>query len=171
MNFLKRLLAWLSGKSKPEKRPSGQYQEVHVKITPRQINEIMARREREQNERIAAAEVRLKEWLGFMLREKGDLEFTWDSGNDEAFVTFKAKTEAEEDNFCDLEEYIIDKLDIPDAGEFQMNGRGTIYIGGDSVRARYSSTMKAIVDYDEATEKEIYSEEERDSGDKILFSV
>jgi hypothetical protein len=70
-----------------------------------------------------------------------------------------------------LEEYIIDKLDIPDAGEFTMNGSGMIYIADNAVKAKYSSIMKAVIDYDETTEEEIYSEEEQSSDDKVLFDI
>ena len=52
-----------------------------------------------------------------------------------------------------------------------MAGSGTIYINDNLVRAKSSSTKKAIIDYYEETEQEIYSEEEQDSGDKILFEV
>lgn len=131
----------------------------------------MARWEKERQERIQAAELRLKDWVATMVKEKGGLPFTWESGNDEAFVTFKDSSEAEQENFQDLEEYIVDKLNIPDAGEFEMTGSGTVYIDDNFVKAKYSSTMKAIIDYDEETEQEVYSEEEEDSGDKVLFSL
>lgn len=134
-------------------------------------SDYMARWEKERQERTQATEQRLKDWIISSVKEKGSLPFTWESGNDEAFVTFKDNTEAEADNFQDLEEYIIDKLDIPDAGEFEMVGSGTMYINDNLVRAKYSSTIKAIIDYNEETEQEIYSEEEQDSGDKILFAV
>ena len=131
----------------------------------------MARWEKEREERIIAAEEILKDWVIISLKEKGKLPFTWESGNDEAFVTFQDKTATNENNFEDLEEYIIDKLDIPDAGEFQMNGNGTIYIENNFARVKYSSTMKATIDFNEETEEEIFSEEEHDSGDKVLFAV
>jgi hypothetical protein len=134
-------------------------------------NDYMARWEKERQQRIQAAESRLKDWVIASVKEKGSLSFSWESGNDEAFVTFKDSTEMEEENYQDLEEYIVDKLDIPDAGEFEMTGSGTVYIDGNLVRAKYTSTMKAIIDYDEGTEKEVYSEEEEDSGDKVLFTL
>lgn len=134
-------------------------------------NDYMARWEKEREERIIAAESRLKDWVVTSLKKKGNLAFSWESGNDEAFVTFQDKADSEEENFEDLEEYIVDKLDIPDAGEFQMNGSGTIYLENNLVRAKYSSVMKAIIDFNEETEEEIYSEEEHDSGDKALFSI
>lgn len=140
-------------------------------LTPMVGENYMVRRDKEREERIMAAEKRLKSWVITSLKEKGSLPFSWESGNDEAFVTFHDKANTSEDNFEDLEEYIIDKLDIPDAGEFQMNGSGTIYLENNSARVKYSSTMKATIDFNEETEEEIFSEEELDSGDKVLFAV
>ncbi len=145
--------------------------EQKVEAIKRSGDNYMARYEKEREERIVAAEARLKDWMVTSLEEKGTLPFSWESGNDEAFVSFQDKTESEEDNFEDLEEYIIAKLEIPDAGEFQMNGNGTIYIDSNVVKAKYSSTMKALVDFNEETEEEIYSEEEQDSGEKVLFTL
>jgi len=143
----------------------------HTPPTQDQINDYMSRWEKERNERIKEAESKLKDWIIRSIRDKGSLEFTWESGNDEAFVTFKDSNEAEEDTFQELEEYIIDKLDIPDAGEFRMDGRGVLYLADDAVKAKYSSVMKGVVDYDEETDTEVYSEEVLDSGDKVLFGV
>jgi hypothetical protein len=131
----------------------------------------MSRWDKEREERIKATEERLKGWVTASLMENGSLPFSWESGGDEAFVTFQNKTDAEEDNFQDLEEYIIDKLEIPDAGEFQMNGSGTIYMENNFAKAKYSSTMKEMIDFNEETEEEIFSEEEQDSGDIILFTI
>jgi hypothetical protein len=137
---------------------------------PPVATDYMARWDRERQERMQAAELRLKDWLVAAVREKGSLSFTWESGNDEAFVTFPDSNESNERQFWDLEEYITDRLEIPDAGEFAMTGSGEVYIDGNVLRARYQSTMKAIVDYDEENEQEIYSDEEQDSGDTVLFS-
>jgi len=52
-----------------------------------------------------------------------------------------------------------------------MDGSGTLYLADNLVKAKYSSIMKGIIDYDEATDTEIYSEEEHDSADKVLFTV
>ena len=145
----------------------------HQKVEPTTPtnDDYLAIWEKERQERIIAAEERLKGWVAKSLKEKGILPFSWESGSDEAFVTFQDKTDADEENFQDLEEYIIDKLDIPDAGEFQMNGSGTIYIENNLVKAKYSSTIKTIIDFNEETEEEVFSEEEQDSGDQVLFSL
>ena len=172
MSLISWLLSKVFGKRNVEKQaPVKQPSANDNQTTPRQLNDYMARWEKERNERIKAAEERLKGWIILSIREKGSLAFTWESGNDEAFVTFKDSNEAEEDNFQDLEEYIIDKLDIPDAGEFRMDGSGTLYLADNHVKAKYSSIIKGITDYDEETDAVTYSEEEHDSGDKALFMV
>jgi hypothetical protein len=133
-------------------------------------DEYIARAEKERQERIRSAELRLKDWIVALIAEKGSLQFSWESGNDEAFVTFKDWSEPEADTFQDLEEFIVDKLGIPDAGEFEMTGSGMIYLDGNMVKAKYSSAMKAIIDYDEKTDQVVYSEEEeKDNGDEVLF--
>ncbi len=163
MSLISSLLAKLFGKDNGDKQKSLN--------RPASAQDYMNRIENERNERIKSREASIKNWMLNSVREKGNLAFSWESGSDEAFVTFKDSNEAEQDNYEDLEQYIIDKLDIPDAGEFKMNGNGTIYIDGDLVKAKYASTMKGIIDYDEATETEIYSEEIVDSGDKVLFAI
>lgn len=142
-----------------------------IRISQSTVDDYLARWETERQERMQAAEVRLKDWLVSLLKKEGNLTFSWESGNDEAFVTVKHKEATEEENVEDLEEYLIDKLEIPDAGEFRMDGRGTIYIEGNFVRAKYSSVMKGVIDYNEETEEEIFSEEVEDKGDRILFQI
>lgn len=160
MGLISDLLKKIFGNNQHKAEPSIQPNDNYI-----------ARWEKERQERIIAAEARLKDWVITSLRKKGSLPFSWESGNDEAFVTFQDRTDIDEDNFEDLEEYIIDKLDIPDAGEFQMNGSGTIYLENNLAKVKYSSTMKATIDFNEETEEEIFSEEELDSGDKVLFTI
>jgi hypothetical protein len=150
--------------------PSQQPVQPQANDTPI-FNSYMQRWEQERQARIKETEARLKDWIIISVQEKGGLEFSWESGNDEVFITFKDTNEEEKDNYYDLEDYVIDQLDIPDAGEFQMNGSGTIYIADNLVRAKYSSVMKGLIDYNEETEEEIYGEEEEDSGDKMLFAI
>jgi hypothetical protein len=160
MSLISKFLDFFSGNNQQE-----------IKST-KPTNNYVSVWENERNERIKASEERLKNWLITILKEKEKLPFSWKSGNDEAFVTFQDTNDVEENNFQDLEEYMIDKLEIPDAGEFQMKGIGKIYLSGSIVGVKYSSTMKEIIDFNEETEEEIYSEvEEQDSGDIILFAV
>ncbi len=119
------------------------------------------------------------EWPGFkeqlvkLLKEKTEIKFSWESGGDEAFLTFEDfAAEAQNHENYELEDFIIEKLDIPSAGEFSMKGVGILYIADNKVRAKYVSEMKEVVDYDEEKEEEIYGDEEiKDEGDEILFAV
>jgi hypothetical protein len=70
-----------------------------------------------------------------------------------------------------MEEYIVNKLEIPDAGEFSMTGQGSMYIEGRFVKAKYSSVIKGVVDFNEETETEVYGVAEEDSGDRKLFEI
>ncbi len=138
--------------------------------SPSTSTDYLSKWQKERQERAAAAETNLKDWLIAHLQKK-EMPFSWESGNDEAFVEFEDFTTAEEDQFTDLEEYIINKLDIPDAGEFNMNGNGAIFIEGNAVKAKYQSMLKNIVDYNEDTDEEIYGEEESDRGERVLFTI
>jgi hypothetical protein len=169
MSLISRIFSTLFAKKKNNNTQT--WDTTSVSFNKDQIEQLLYNRDQEKNKRIKEAEDLLKQWIVQLIKEKDGITFTWESGNDEAFVTFKDKNEADENKFWELESYIIDKLDIPDAGEFSMNGEGKIYILNYEVRAKYSSTMKALIDFDEETETEIYSEEEHDSGDKVLFNV
>lgn len=124
---------------------------------------------KEDEERLILVENQVKDWLTEYLKANGDIKFSWESGNDEGFVTFENGVSEDEDNFEDLEDYITTKLEIPSAGEFQMTGKGTIYLENNSVKAKYSSIFKTTIDFDEETEEEIFSEDEHDSGDVVLY--
>jgi hypothetical protein len=127
--------------------------------------------EQERKERMIQTEADIKEWLANLVKEKGELPFSWESGNDEAFLSFKDYAEWDSNNFEDLAGYIINKLDIPDAGEFEMTGEGFLYSDGKSIKARYHSSIKEMVDFNEETEETIYGEEMKDEGDKLLFVI
>jgi len=162
MNFISALFAKLFGINKAKNQDSPE--------RTAELHDWETRRENQRNARIKSIEERIKNWMLTSVKQKGKLTFRWDSGHDEAFVYFTDNNEADKENYEDLEQYIIDRLDIPDAGEFEMKGNGTIYIDDNLVKAKYSSTMKGLIDYDEATQTEIYSEEVLDSGDKVLFA-
>ncbi|TDW99096.1 hypothetical protein [Dinghuibacter silviterrae] len=169
MNPIKQFFARLFGQDRVEKQDPARAQPV---IVPNRtgINVLMAGREKERMERIATGERELKDWIVKRVSDKTSLVFSWESGGDEAFVHFDDDI-TEEDVSEDLEEYIVNKLDIPDAGEFKMNGNGVIYIADNFVRAKYSSTMKEIIDYNEDTDEEVFGEVEVDSNDIALFAL
>lgn len=127
--------------------------------------------DKKRKARIVEAEGEIKEWLTARVKEKGTLNFSWESGNDEGFVDFEEYNDAEQRQFDTLEMYIIDVLDIPDAGEFQMIGNGTFYLIENTLKVMHSSIFREIVDYDEVTGKEIFGKGNEDKGDVVLFTV
>lgn len=124
-----------------------------------------------EQKRIKEMENEIKIWLIPYLKENETLPFSWESGGDDGFVTIESVNETYEDAYINLEEYLINQLEIPTAGEFEMNGKGTLYIENNFVKVKYSSTMKETIDFNEETEEAIYSEEEFDSGDSNLFAI
>jgi len=133
------------------------------------VEDFYSKWQRKRMERAAELEVQLKDWLIATIKRKGSIAFSWESGNDEAFVDYELSKEEEPEAVGSLETYIVFKLDIPDAGEFNMTGSGSFYIDGGHVRIKYNSVMKDIVDYDEENGREIYNNEVVDSGEMVLF--
>ncbi len=117
----------------------------------------------------------LKEQLVKLLLEGKQVTVRWDCGGDEAFAypAIDGKELQYEDAFSEeLAEYIIQKLNLPDAGEFYLKGGGRIFIEDDSnIVIEHTSVMAGVVDYDEEKEEEIYSEEEQESGKQVLFEL
>jgi hypothetical protein len=156
MSWFKRLTAMIFGKKD---------------IEMEKMKNSLLKWEQERKERMIQTEANIRDWLVALVNEKKQLPFSWESGNDEAFLSFKDYAEWDSNNFEDLEGYIINKLDIPDAGEFEMTGEGFIYSDGKSIKASYQSIMKEMVDFNEETEEEIYGEEIKDKGDTVLFVI
>ncbi len=115
----------------------------------------------------------IEQQLVKLLREGNEVTVQWDCGGDEAFARPAINgTELDwEDEFGDaLEEYIIEQLNLPSAGEFYLKGGGKIFIEEDrQVVIEHRSVGAGVIDYDEEEEKPIYSEEEEEKGRKVLF--
>ena len=126
---------------------------------------------REQTLRSSQFERDNGSWVVDKIKAHNGLAFSWESGGDEAFVTFADFSADDEDKFQLMEEYIVNKLEIRDAGEFSMTGQGSMYIEGRFVKAKYSSVIKEVVDFNEETETEVYGVAEEDSGDRKLFEI
>src|SRR5581483_7119779 len=101
------------------KQPQQPQQQAHPQAT--QSEKPMNRWERERLERIESVEAKLKDWIIITIQEKEGLAFSWESGHDEGFLSFDNNDGIDEDNYNALEGYLFDLLDIPSAGEFQMN--------------------------------------------------
>ena len=71
----------------------------------------------------------LKRQIEAILHADQKLSIKWDCGNDEALTTVFINDEAlaYNDEFQEeLSMYILNYLDLPDAGDFQMEGGGVI---------------------------------------------
>lgn len=116
----------------------------------------------------------LKEQLLKLLHEGKEVTVTWDCGGDEAFAypAIDGKELGYENEFsCELADYIIEKLNLPDAGEFYLKGGGRIFIEANTIVIEHTSVGAGVMDYDEEKEEEIYSEEEEESGKNVLFEI
>ncbi|GAA4343877.1 hypothetical protein [Flaviaesturariibacter amylovorans] len=156
MSLFQKLFGGLLGRDKTPKNES--------------IEDLRARWEQEAAERTAAVEASVRGWLVDTLRRQHRISFAWESGGDEGFINFPGFNKEEEDRYCELEEYLMNKLDIPSAGEFQMTGRGTLFLTDGVVRAKYSSEYREVVDFDEVKDEEVYGEPEVVEDDRILFA-
>jgi len=135
----------------------------------------MQQYEREHQQQLLDTETALRTWLPQLLKEKGELAVSWECGGDEAIITFEdGRNSGLKEAFDDLEDYLYHKLELPSAGEFQMNGGGHVYMKDDAVKVKYSSVYTELLDYNAELEKEIYGEEEEMpdySGDVVLFRI
>ena len=129
--------------------------------------------EKEQLLRTNELEIKVKDRFVNLIRSKNNrLKFSWDSGNDEAFLNFEGyENTFDNEEFWELEEYLILKLEIPDAGEFEMHGEGFLMIENKRVVANFWSTLRFMEDYDEEKEEEIWSEAETEKKIEKLFKI
>jgi hypothetical protein len=170
--FDKMLQRLLNTKQQPAQQPTPQPAPQQPQEPQPGLNDYMSKWEAERQRRIQALEGQLKDWLTAIVKEKGYLSFTWESGNDEGFISFKEQPERDKAEYNRLEEYLFDKLDIPSAGEFRMDGEAVLYIQDNQVRVRYSSLYKEMIDYDEDTDTEVYGNEEVvDGKDELMFNI
>lgn len=83
-----------------------------------------------------------------LLQAGHTLAVHWDCGGDESFVTTEvdgAEVRADYDNDADfamlLDRYLTELLDLPDAGDFHMEGNGRIFREEASVVIEYESVF------------------------------
>jgi hypothetical protein len=173
MSFLKKLLALLGGRNTAQ--DASAYPSSTEPQPAQDPNSFIVSWQQAMFKRAKEVEPKVRDWIIHTLKADGAIPFTWESGNDEAFVeltSFDAESPELEETIWSMQEYIIYTLAIPDAGEFQMDGNGEIYLQGNEARIRYESTYVEIVDYDEELDEPVYEKvEEKDSGDKLLFTI
>lgn len=118
----------------------------------------------------------LKEETLKLLRAGKEITLKWDCGGDEAIVTpyFDGKEMDYRDKYVEkLYIYIANYLNLPDVGEFQMEGGGKLIEDNGEVYIEYESIMKGYEGYDEEFNptgwKEVNEREDEYSGKKELF--
>jgi len=110
-----------------------------------------------------------------LLLEGNEVTVRWDCGGDEAFAYLAIN--GEELKFGDelgeaMDYFIIEKLDLPDAGEFYLKGVGRVFIEEERrIVIEHQSVMAGEIDYDEEKEESIYSEEVVQQGRHVLFEL
>ena len=97
-----------------------------------------------------------KQHLGQLLRAGHTITVRWDCGGDESFVYTSVDDQELESAYSevndfpyDLERYLTEELDLPDAGEFSMSGSGQFFLTGNAVGLEYRSEAKSYYDDDE----------------------
>lgn len=116
----------------------------------------------------------IKNWLLSNLNANRKVTVRWDCGGDEAFV-YPSIDGEEVDSMDEIHEefeyFLIEKLEIPDAGEFTMKGKGTIFIEHGKIVIEHSAEGKVLMDYDEKSKKEIWEDITEDLTKSVLFTI
>ena len=118
----------------------------------------------------------LKEETLKLLKEGKEITLKWNCGGDEAIVTPYLNGEQMDyrDKYVEkLYIYLANYLNLPDVGEFDMEGEGKLIEEKGEIYIEYESIMKGYVDYGERGEKsewvEVNEREDMWSGKKELF--
>ena len=118
----------------------------------------------------------LKEETIKLIQSGKEISLKWDCGGDEAIITIYLDGERMDynDKFVeDLYIYLVNYLNLPDVGEFSMEGKGKLIEEKGDVYIEYESIMKGFMDYGERGEKaewiQVNRREDMWSGKKGLF--
>lgn len=118
----------------------------------------------------------LKEETLKLLKEGKEVTLKWNCGGDEAIVTpyLDGKEMDYRDMYVEkLYIYIANYLNLPDVGEFDMEGEGKLIEEKGEIYIEYESTMKGYEGYDEEFNptgwQEVNEREDIYSGKKELF--
>ena len=100
----------------------------------------------------------------------------WNCGGDEAIVTTSIdgkEIDYRENILADLDLYIVNFLNLPDAGEFAMEGKGEILLEGENIYLDCQTAWLGYEDYNEdyssSEWKTVYEIDEEYSGKRQLF--
>ncbi|MCB0607534.1 MAG: hypothetical protein KDD12_07455 [Lewinella sp.] len=96
----------------------------------------------------------------------------WDCGGDEAII--KVLVDGAELTYnnafaMELDMYLVNYLNLPDAGEFSMTGNGEIVEENEELYIVYESILKGVEDYETGRWKELNEKDDVYSGKKKLF--
>ena len=103
----------------------------------------------------------LKQKIKDILATGKRIKLEWECGGDEAFlyiliddkqITYKDITDDLE-GLIELEIYLMNFLNLPDAGEFSLQGGGKIIEENDNLYLVCESTMSYYEEYDEDSDK------------------
>lgn len=125
-----------------------------------------------KNKKMAKQDI--KNWLLSHLNANRKVTVKWDCGGDESFVYpyIDGVEVGYDDEIHDVfEQFLIAELDIPDAGEFSLQGQGTIFIEDGKIVIEHSAEGTATIDYDEETEQEIFETISEPLTKDVLFEV
>ena len=101
------------------------------------------------------------------------LEVSWDCGGDQASISFfvdKKQLDYKNPFAEELEIYLMNYLNLPDIGGFEMEGKGEFIIEDDEIYIVYESIMKGIEDPETGKWKEVNEIEDWFSGKRKLFT-
>lgn len=115
--------------------------------------------------------------LESLLKSGKSIELKWDCGGDEAFIfptdACKELSETHKTLMQALEIHLLNILNLPDAGEFSMTGKGQLSLEDDKIVITFESIMKGFEYYKPKTKeggwKEVNAVEPMYSGKKIIF--
>ena len=118
----------------------------------------------------------LREAIIKLIKAEKIIKLKWDCGGDEALVSITIDGKEIDYNsqvFQAFDIHVINLLNLPDVGEFEMDGEGVIIEENGQIYVEYESTMKGYASYNDKYEytgwKKVNEKDEAYSGKKELF--
>jgi hypothetical protein len=109
----------------------------------------------------------VQQQLAALLTTNHLLTVRWDCGGDQSFVTTEIDGQEAAADYHDptnlpvlLDQYLTDLLELPEVGDFEMQGRGRIFLDGATVLLDYQSDYR---DYNDPNDY-LSAEEWRELG-------
>jgi len=102
------------------------------------------------------------------------IEIQWDCGGDDVMMTVLVDNKEMDYNapfVRELSLYLMNYLNLPDSGNFQMLGKGNLIIEDDDIFIIYDSVMKGVEDHKTGGWLEMNDKMPGFSGKKKLFGT